>query len=130
MSRVAVVSIDTLYDVLSWVVIVIAASGVVGTGWAWRLYFSDDNPAPRSRLLLVMCTVNTLVSVASIGFAVLAVIRLGGQSLGAIGGVILVVGVLILESVHLITVGYLWWLRRRRLQRNGKASPPPFSEFD
>lgn len=124
---------EQVYDAFSFLAVGIALFGSMATLWVWKLYLSnEDNPPPKSRLLLVIAFKDTLVTVADWVIAGLAVFRLSGNSLGNAGGIVLVVVLTFLMSAHTITVGYLFMLRRRRGAGGtlGKRRPPPFGPDD
>jgi len=89
---------DELIDLLAEILLVLPIIGFVGSLYLWRIYHMDDH-RPRSWVLFSMGFVSTLVVVVSIVTAVLAKIRLDGQSLGEAGGVALVLVVLSLEVI-------------------------------
>jgi heme/copper-type cytochrome/quinol oxidase subunit 3 len=115
-----------LYDFLSYIAIGAAVFGIIAVSWIWRLYYSKDNPPPRSRLLMTLAVKNTLVMLCSVIIAALAVYRLAGGPPLWFSGALLVVVLILLEAVNGITVTYLWSLRRSRRRLRGRASPPPF----
>lgn len=120
----------TLLDAISLFVIAVAAISMLGTGWLWKLYLGPDNPSPRSKLLLVLAIKSTFMSLACVMIAVLAVVRLGGFSLGETGGLLLVAAIVLLELGHGVLIVYLFLLRRLRQLQTGTAMPPPFVPGD
>jgi heme/copper-type cytochrome/quinol oxidase subunit 3 len=119
-----------IFDIASYVAIGAAVFGIIAVAWIWSLYFGKDNPHPRSKLLLVLATKNTLVMICSLIIAALAVYRLSGGPSLWFSGLLLVVVLIALEFTSGITVTYLFWLRRKRRRQLGKASPPPFATGD
>lgn len=128
-------SIDLL-DIISYLVVLLTFLTSLGVVWMWKLYFGPDNAPtetlPRSRFLLVLCIKSTLIMIGEWPLAWLAVRRLDPTqpTLGVLGGFILVAVILDLAIAPLVTIGYLFWVRRRRLARDGRSSPPRFSERD
>lgn len=97
----------------------------------WSLYLGPQNPRPRARLLFVLCYVGTLINIAEIPLAWLAIRRLQDEpTLGVVGGYILVGVIATLEVAYLLIIAYLVLLRRASKRRTGLRRPPPFGPED
>lgn len=128
MASIAVVTVENdpyggLVSVLAAILFVLPLLGLLGTVFLWRVYRSDTH-RPRSWVLLLLAGGATIVEMASLVVAWLALRRLLGAESLPEGAVLLAVAVLALESIP-IWYAYTIW-RRRKVGRND----PPFEHHD
>jgi hypothetical protein len=99
------------FEILVDILLLLPVAGYAAAIFLWRVYLSDE-ARPRSWVLFLLAFTSTLISTIGLAISALAAIRLSGQTLGFVGGLILVVVLVFLESIpiwHAITV----WRRRR-----------------
>lgn len=111
-----------MITVLLLALLVVAIGGLLATVYLW-LRFHRDTRRPRSRFLLTVCIVSTLIEVGSSVIAVLATRRLLGFESLPYALQATVVSLLFLESGPIIFATVVYLVRRHRLPNRPVVDP-------